>query len=219
MRGRYRAAALGAAIGIAVLATPAGPALAHGDVEVGEHVFVIGFGTEPAYAGFPNSAQVRISHHDGEPVNEIEGRLRVEITFGEESRTFALEPNFSPGVFGEEGDFRAWFVPTRAGRYTFRIFGRMEGERIDEEITSGPKTFSDVLDTSAESFPAQDPSTGELTERLDREVPRIRQEIASAESSVSEDATSARTLAVVAVVLGALGLLIGGIALVASRRR
>jgi hypothetical protein len=208
-----------AALSVLAVGLLADPASAHGDVEVGDHEFVIGFGTEPAYAGFPNSAQVLIHHHDGDPVTEIEGKLQVEVIYGDESRTFALEPNFSPGVFGEEGDYRSWFVPTRPGRYTLRIFGRMEGEKVDAKLTSGPKTFSDVLDTGAESFPVQDPTTGELSERLARELPRVQSEVAATQSSASDDASSARTLAIAGIVVGALGLLVGGIALAASRKR
>jgi hypothetical protein len=185
---------------------------------VGDHEFVIGFGTEPAYQGFPNSAQVLIRHHDGEPVTTIDGELEVEVRYGDTSETFPLEPNFVPGVFGEEGDYRAWFVPSRAGEYTFRVFGELEGKKVDEELTSGPKTFSDVLDTSAESFPVQDPTTGEIAERLDREVPRMTAAIAAAEDAADEAASTARTIAIVAVILGVLGLILGAVALARTRR-
>ncbi|MEX0753784.1 MAG: hypothetical protein WD206_00605 [Actinomycetota bacterium] len=203
---------------LTVLGALTGPASAHGSASSGEHEFTIGFGTEPAYQGFPNSAQVIITHHDGEPVTKLEGELQVEVTYGDESTTIPLEPNFLPGVYGEEGDYRAWFVPSRAGQYTFRIFGELAGKRVNEELTSGPKTFSDVLDTGAESFPVQDPTTGELAERLDREVPRLNQEIVASSTSTSDEVSSARTLAIVGIVVGVLGLIVGGIALAASRK-
>ncbi|MEX2274222.1 MAG: hypothetical protein WEA10_01460 [Actinomycetota bacterium] len=201
------------ALAVATMTILPTPAWAHEDRGIGDHEFVVGFGTEPAYSGFPNSVQMVISHHDGEPVNEIEGKLQAEVTLGETSETYEFEPNFVPGVFGEQGDYRAWFVPSRSGQYTFRVFGTMEGEKVDEEFTSGPDTFSDVVDTSAASFPVQDPSTGELAEKTDRENTRLEAQVATAQ----DDASSARTVGMIGIIVGAAGLILAGVAL--TRRR
>jgi hypothetical protein len=61
---------LGAAMLLAGLA--AAPASAHADKKVGRYSFVVGFGTEPAYAGQPNSLQVIISR-DGKPATDPAG--------------------------------------------------------------------------------------------------------------------------------------------------
>ena len=217
MRKRLRrAAAVTCATALALLTMVilAVPAWAHEGRGVGDHEFVVGFGTEPAYSGFPNSVQLLISHHDGEPVNEIEGKLQVEIVFGDASQTYDFEPNFVPGEFGEEGDYRAWFIPSRSGQYTFRIFGTMEGEKVNETFTSGPDTFGDVEDTSTASFPVQDPSTGELAAKAERDNTRLTAEVATAQ----DDASSARTVGMIGIVVGAVGLVLAGVAL-ATRRK
>ena len=63
---------LGTAALLAALA--AAPASAHAERQVGRYSFVIGFGTEPAYAGQPNSLQVLISR-DGKPATDLAGQL------------------------------------------------------------------------------------------------------------------------------------------------
>jgi hypothetical protein len=188
----------------------------HGDLEM-----VVGFGTEPAYAGQPNSVQFMLSH-GGEPVVDLGETVDVEVEFGDETMPLELEPNFAVGAFGEPGDYRAWFIPTRPGQYTFHFSGTIDGEEVDESFSSGPRTFSDVHDPSEIQFPAQDPTTGELAERIDREVPRLTTEIDDARAASSDavdEATGARTLGVIGLVVGGLGLLVAVAALVASRRR
>lgn len=198
----------------------AAPASAHVGREVGDHEFVVGFGEEPAYTGQPNSVQLLISHHDGESVNEIDGRLDVEVGYGDETTDLGQpEPFFVPGESGEEGDYRAWFVPTRPGAYTFRITGEMEGKKVDESFTSGPKTFSEVESPTTAGFPVRDPTTGEIAERLDREVPRLNDEIAAAADSAKNSANTALIVAVIAVLLGAAGLLFAIVAMSRGRSR
>jgi hypothetical protein len=225
---RRSIAALCAAAAVAVLATPA---LAHEEHSQGDLVMEAGFGIEPAYAGQPNSVQL-VLIHDGEPVVDLGDTLAVEVTFGEDSIELPLEPNFVVGEFGEPGDYRAWFVPTRPGQYSFRFFGKVEGEEVDETFTSGPDTFSDVVSMSDAAFPTVDPTNGELAERIDQEIPRITGQIdelraelaagdeASAEAAAAaEDAESAATLALIGIAIGAAGLALGIAALVIGRKR
>jgi hypothetical protein len=63
---------LSAAVLLAALA--AAPASAHTEKKAGRYSFVVGFGTEPAYAGQPNSMQVIISR-DGKPATDLGGQL------------------------------------------------------------------------------------------------------------------------------------------------
>ena len=188
----------------------------HGDLEM-----VVGFGTEPAFAGQPNSVQLRLSHH-GEPVVDLGDTVDVEVEFGDQTMALELEPNFTVGAFGEPGDYRAWFIPTRPGQYTFHFTGTIEDEVIDETFTSGPRTFSDVNDPTEIQFPEQDPTTGELSDRIDREVPRLTtaiDDVRAASVEASDDADGARTLGLIGLLVGALGAIVAVIALVASRRR
>ena len=190
----------------------------------GDLHMTVGFGTEPAYAGQPNSVQL-ILEHGGRPVVDLGNTLDVEVVFGDQSMALPLEPNFAVGAFGEPGDYRAWFIPTRPGQYEFHFTGTIDGERVDESFTSGPDTFSDVQDPSDVEFPVEDPTTGELAERIDREIPRIndaidqaRGELAADVDAVADDAASASTFGMIGIAVGALGLIVAVMALAAVRR-
>jgi hypothetical protein len=216
-------------IGIAIIATaaatlatlPLAPsAAAHEAKHVGELEMVVGFGTEPAYAGYPNSVQLLLSHHGGGPVTDLKsGDLGVEVTFGDATKDLDLEPFFEVGEFGEPGDYRAWFVPTRPGAYTFTFSGTADGQKIDESFSSGPDTFSEATSPTAEEFPVQDPTNGELAQRIDREVPRLTEGIAAAKQAAEDEASTATTIAVVAIVVGAIGLILGAVAIASARKR
>lgn len=218
---KHIARATAVAISAAILACLAPTAFAHEERTPAGLLMEVGFGTEPAYAGQPNSVQLVLSRGD-EPIVDLGGTVDVEIEFGDESMVLQLEPNFAVGGFGEPGDYRAWFIPTRPGEYTFHFTGSVDGERINETFTSGPRTFSDVHDPAEIQFPAQDPSTGALADRIDREVPRLTtaiDDVRVASAEVSDDAAGARTLALIGLVVGILGVIVGVAALVASRRR
>lgn len=204
-----------------LLIQPASAALAHEGRSQGDLEMVAGFGTEPAYAGQPNSVQL-IVVHDGEPVVDLGDTLDVEVSFGDQSQRFTLEPNFAVGAFGEPGDYRAWFIPTRAGQYTFHFTGTIDGEDVDQTFTSGPRTFGDVEDTNQIQFPVQDPTNGELAERIDQEVPRLASatdEARAAAAAADDDASSAKTFAIIALAVGALGVAIAIGALLFARKR
>jgi hypothetical protein len=103
------------------------------------------------------------------------------------------------------------------GRYSFHFTGSVNGQKVDETFTSGPQTFDDVEDPTSVEFPVQDPTVGELADRIGREVPRLDNsidEVRSMASQVSDDASSASTLAVIALIVGSLGVLVGIVALV-----
>jgi len=205
---------------LTMLVLLAGPAAAHEEREVGGFHMAVGFGQEPAYAGQPNSVQLLLSKGD-KPVTDLGDTLSVSVGFGDQSKDVSVEPFFEIGEFGTPGDYRAWFIPTRAGQYSFHLTGTIHGTKIDETFTSGPKTFDDAVSPADVEFPVQDPTNGELADRLDREIPRLEASIAAVKSSAAsaaDDASSARNLALVGVVLGALGL-IAGIAGIAFARR
>lgn len=205
-----------------VLIAPAG--LAHEPRQQGDLEMVVGFGTEPAYAGQPNSVQL-ILVHGGKPVVDLGDTLSVEVSFGDETMELPIEPYFAVGEFGEPGDYRAWFIPTRPGQYAFHFSGTIDGEEVDETFTSGPNTFSDVSNPADIQFPAQDPTTGELAERIDREVPRLASAIedarveAVAQANLASDVSSARTFGVIGLVVGGIGLIVAVMALMRGRRK
>lgn len=209
----------------AMLAFAAGPASAHEERDVGPYTFAVGFGQEPAYAGQPNSVQLFLSRN-GKPVNDLGDSLSVSVAFGDQSMDLSIEPFFETGEFGTPGDYRAWFIPTRAGQYTFHFTGSIGGQKVDETFTSGPKTFDDVVSPTDAEFPVQDPTNGELADRISREIPRIDSAIADAKSaalrslaSASDDAKGAKTLGLVGIVVGGLGLIAGISGVAMARRR
>ena len=206
-----RAAAVVAAL--LVVAFP-GTAMAHEEREVGDLTMAVGFGNEPAYAGQPNSVQLILSSHE-RAVTDLGDALEVEVTFGDDSKTLSFEPDFEIGEFGTPGDYRAWFVPTQPGTYTFHFTGTVDGQNVDETFTSGEK-FDDVVPISDAEFPAtQAPTNEELAQRLDREVPRLEQAIGQVRKSAAET----DPLVIVALVVGGLGLLVGAAGVLVGRRK
>jgi hypothetical protein len=188
-----RAAVLGA-----VVATVAGTGvvLGHESREVGEHTVVLGFADEPVYTGQKSGLEFMVTSGDA-PVEGLEATLQAEVTFGSETRALEISPRF-----GEPGWYQSVFFPTAAGAYTFRIFGEIEGQPIDESFTSGPDTFSDVSDVTTDQFPVQFPAQGDIVRG-------------------AEAGEGAATTATIALVLGAAGLLAGLVALglTLARRR
>ncbi len=221
----FAAAALSAAM-IGILAPPA---LAHEERDVGDFEFAVGFGTEPAYVGEPNSVQLILAS-GGKPVVDLGDTLDVEVTFGDaDPLQLTLEPFFEEGEFGTLGDYRAWFIPTSVGTYTFHFTGTIDGQDVDETFTSGPQTFSDVVSTDAIQYPEKLPSTGEIAARIDREVPRLTAAIddaatagnqaASSAAQAADDASSAKTLATIGLVVGGLALVVAIVAIVLGRKK
>lgn len=198
-------------------------ASAHEDRKQGHLEMIVGFGTEPAYVGQPNSVMILLVH-DGHPVTDLGDTLDVEVSFGEEAPLqLPLEPFFEVGEFGTPGDYRAWFIPTSAGTYTFHFTGTIDGEDVDQTFTSGPRTFSDVESGTEIEYPVKDPTTTELADRIDREIPRLNAAIdevrAAAATTASDEAASARSIGYVGIALGLLGVAVGGMAVIVGRKR
>ena len=127
---------LGAAVLLAALA--AAPASAHTEKKAGRYSFVVGFGTEPAYAGQPNSMQVIISR-DGKPATDLAGKLdglMAHAYYGRKAdpkaanQMMPLEPYFGDD-WGTPGDYRSFFVPTQAGAYTFALKGKLGDQKVE----------------------------------------------------------------------------------------
>jgi hypothetical protein len=210
---------LAAAGGLAALAVVVGApaASAHVERSIGPIDLEIGFGTEPAYVGQPNSVQVILSEH-GSPVVDLGDSLKVRVSFGGQQTTLPLEPNFEVGGDGEPGDYRAWFIPSQAGPYTFQLSGSVHGTKIDLSVSSGPKTFDEVTSPTEAMFPPVDaPTTQQLSGRIEQDAARLTAATAETASAKSA-ADDARTVAVIGVILGCVGIAVAIWALVRSRR-
>jgi hypothetical protein len=214
MRIRARIVVLAAVCGSWLLVFSPEAASAHQEKQVGPFTMAVGFGNEPAYAGQPNSVQLLLSQK-GKSVTDLGTTLKVEVKFGSSTKDLVIEPNFEVGEFGTPGDYRAWFIPAQIGTYSFHFTGKIGSNPVDLTFTSGPKTFSDVLDPAEAEFPPTNaPTNQELAARLEREGPRL----ADAASAASSAARTARTLGLAGIVVGAVGLLVA-VAALASRKR
>ena len=181
----WRAAVLGVVLSIGL---GVGLASAHEERDVGDVTMVVGFLDEPVFVGQKSGLDLRVSRGDG-PIEGLESTLQAEVVHGSSRRALELSP-----AFGEPGAYRSVFFPTAAGPYTFRIFGEIDGQAVDESFTAGPDTFSEVQDTAAGQFPVAFPATADLARD-------------------AEAGAQASTMATVALVTGIAGLIAGVAAL------
>src|SRR5439155_190493 len=151
MHRPVRVLALACTLAAVMLIMGAPAASAHAQRQAGPIHMEIGFGTEPAYVGQPNSAQIILTEH-GQPVVDLRGSLKVQVSFGGQQTDISLQADFEVGGDGTPGDYRAWFIPSQPGPYTFHLTGTVHGTKIDESITSGPKTFDVVQDPAEAAF-------------------------------------------------------------------
>ena len=142
----------------------AAPAMAHETRTEGGVQSVVGWATEPAYVGYPNAVQLRLST-GGAPITNLgPDELKVEVFFGDQKTApLPLEP-----AFGSPGEYRAPLMPTRPGDYSFRFFGTIRGAAYDQTFKSGEETFDAPKNPADVSFPAKDPTVGELAARVDQ---------------------------------------------------
>ncbi len=180
-------------LGILALGLLVTSASAHGSTRVGDYQIEIGFLNEPAIQDQPNGLDLRVTNAvNNKPVAGLENTLQAELIFGASKRTLRIEP-----VEGQDGAYTAFFIPTRTGDYTWHIFGKIENTATDISMTSSPTTFASVDPQANYSFPGREPSLDELRAELQR----------------------ARVTAIFGVVIGALGLLLGIVALVIAWTR
>jgi hypothetical protein len=168
-------------------------ARAHDRLQAGPYVFTLGWEKEPALAGYENGVEVDVAGSAGRPVSQAAGKLALEVSFGDVRMVVPLEPGARAGLF------RADLVPTRAGAYTFRILGAVRGRHVDISSTCSDRTFECVIDASEQQFPATDPTSEQLSERIDR--------LSARTSRATDSASEARTIALAGIVLALIGLL------------
>src|SRR5690349_7624408 len=126
MQRTYVRLATVAGLAFTTLAVSATSALAHEQRTVGKYHVEVGFGTEPAYVGFPNSVQLLLNDAHDNPVTNLGDTLKVVVIQGSQHKTLSVAPNFEVGGDGIPGDYRAWFIPTTAGVYTFHFTGTVK---------------------------------------------------------------------------------------------
>jgi hypothetical protein len=211
---RSLSAALTAAVLCVALGVVAAPALAHEVATAGDLALEMGWGTEPAYAGQLNSVQLIVTHKaDGDPINDAGARLTATVSYGDQQQEFPLTPTYDAEAgTGTPGEYAALIIPTTPGDYTFHITGRVENVKVDIKATSSPKTFSPVEDASAAQFPVKVPGADQVSQRLDKELPRL-----ATADDLSSEVSSAKTIGYVGIALGAVGVALAAVALLRRR--
>lgn len=200
MRQFLLIAAMTVVAAAAALTPPA--AGAHEQRAAGPVELVVGWGTEPAYAGYINSVSVDV-RRDGAAVRGAD--LDVVVAFGDRNAT-TKSPRMTLEPGEQAGRYSATIVPNRPGTYTFHVTGTVDGAQIDQFFTSGDKTFDDIKDPVAVAFPAKDPSGAQLVSRVDRADAKVR------------SVQSASSRSTIALVLGGLGVALALVALLIGRR-
>jgi len=185
---------------VAGFAIYSGTAAAHERRTVGPYQLVVGFISEPAFAGTPNSLDLRISDTRVTPAKAVEG---LEKTLTAEVQSGGLAPLALTltARFGTPGAYNGYFVPTAPGTYIYHIKGKIETLDVDEKFESGPGRFNDVESTTALQYPTKVPTGSDLSKQL---------------SDIQGSVDQTRVLALAALVVGIIA--IGGAAVMRRRR-
>ncbi|HET6998250.1 MAG TPA: hypothetical protein VFI03_06635 [Solirubrobacterales bacterium] len=177
---------------LGMLAIGTTSALGHVTERSGPFEVELGWGEEPPQVGHENFVEVLVSDARGAPVSVPPGALSVEVVYGSAALTLPLVPTAA------KGSLEAKLTPTRPGTYTFHVSGTVRGQSLDASATCSEATFECVEATAGTEFPVEDPSAGELGQRLISESARL--------AEANDSADSARTLAIVALALAAVAL-------------
>ena len=138
-------------------------ASAHERRTVGPYQLVVGFLTEPAYAGQPNGLDLRVTDtRTTQPVEGLDKTLKADVTFG----GLAPLPLTITARFGQAGAYNGQFVPTKPGTYIYHLTGKIGPLDIDEKFESGPNRFGDVEGLSALQYPDKVPGGSDLGRTL-----------------------------------------------------
>jgi hypothetical protein len=166
-----------------------GSALAHEHRAIGngQYNVTVGWDTEPAYVGLKNAAGIRIADANNQPVVGADKTLKVQIRQGASTREFPLR-----AVFGQDGYYLADLIPTRDGDYQWTFVGSIGDQQINEKFDSADGKFNGVEPQTALQFPLTQPDPTQMNSAL---------------QAAQADASAARTLAYVGIVLGVLGIL------------
>ena len=222
----WLAAAVAASLSLAV-----GTTLAHEGREVGDYNINIGWIVEPAYEGFMNGVEIRVTrvmeggddhhgdskvvaddhHGDSAAVKGLENTLQVEVTYVPTGASRVV--NLLADVY-EPGRYTANLLPTTPGVYEFRVFGAIEGMQVDETFASkgGGGGFDDIRPLASLQFPEELPSVGEMESA-------VRGAISTAEEARDAAEEGPGVLPIVALVFGISGVALGVVGLVVGLRR
>jgi hypothetical protein len=200
---RIGALACAAIIGLLVIGTIAPEtASAHErrDLLGGKYQAVVGFLTEPAYEDTINGLDLTVTSKteklaDGttaKPIEGLEKTLKAQVIKDGKTLDLTVQSRFNM-----PGKYAAYFEPTVAGAYAFRVYGEINGEQIDERFESGPGRFNDI------QTPLQFPTA----------QPQVPADLQAQLDAANSAASTARIIGIVGIVVGLLGLGVGAVAL------
>ncbi len=175
---------------LALLVVTADSALAHDRVEVGPYLLIVGWENEPPIVGDRNFLVIDITK-DGEPVEEVEASLNLQVVYGGRTFTSNLNPTLTPGRYHVD------MYPTIRGQYILQFSGMIED--LEVEFESEPE---EVLPASALQFPETPPDTLELQTEID---------------DLAAQLGTARLLAIAGIVVGIIGIAVGAVGLLRKR--
>ena len=223
MRARaLMALVMAAAVPVLFIVATAGTASAHVLKTAGPYHLLIGFGSEPTYAGMQNSVFLLLTNAktDAPIVDEGLGdTLKVEVGFGTQKKLLPLVSSYDPDSGqGTKGVYNAYFIPTVPGDYSFHFSGTIHTTKVNITVKSSPTTFDSAHDPATIQFPQQAPSNVQLAQRLDAQAARQAAAVHAADSKAAS-ASTALVVGIAGLIVGAAGLCVGGIALARGRSR
>jgi hypothetical protein len=133
---------------LALMALLAVPAAAHQRqlLQIGttDYLVIVGFLHEPVFTGDKSGVDLTVLVPDPanptdsraqnvKPVEGLEKTLKVEVKAGPQARVFELKP-----AFRQPGHYEAWFVPTVATTYTYRVHGTVNNVPVDLSFACNP---------------------------------------------------------------------------------
>lgn len=188
---KHRLTAMVAGVMALVMLAVAPGALAHVSTDVvdGKYSVEIGFRDEPAYIGLPNAVYVRVTKFATggvEAVDGLAGSLSAEVLKDGQSKLVELVPM-------GDGVYEGAFIPTVIGDYTFRVSGTIDGTPFEVEETSSQTTFASVEPLAGVQFPVQVPDASVMAFQVNQ---------------AEMLASNARTFALGATGIAALGILL-----------
>ena len=174
-----------------------------------------GSGDSEAADGMSMSAMTMSggSHGGGVPVTGLQDTLQVEVTHVASDTSVVLD--LYPDRL-EAGRYTADLIPTAIGVYEFRVFGFIERELVDQSFLSlgGGGGFDDIRPSVGLHFPEEVASPREMESAV-RGALDTAQQAQDAVLAASEDdedgASGVLIIAVVALVLGGVGLATGAV--------
>ncbi len=204
--------------------------------KIGNKYYVITVGSlnEPFVVDSMSGVDLRVSEvagpggsakDKGAPVTGLEQTLKVELAAGDKKETLTLDPSDEA-----PGSYAANFIPTVQTTYSYRIFGTISGALVELTFACVPSEASEtavdnsqvkISDTitrinkvGAFGCPAGRSEMGFPEPALSSyELDQNARNLAAAAQAAGKQASAARTLSVVAILIGLSALAVAGISL------